>query len=104
MSDNFEELAGIFGENETYEIISITDDNGVKKDFFVVDGIAVDGIQYILVVDSDEFEQEEAEAYLLKEIEEDGDDVIYEPVQDEEEYNKVIILLQDENNSYEMKL
>lgn len=103
MSENFEELAGVLGEDETYETITITDEDGVESDYFVVDGIEVDDAKYILVVDCKEFENEEAEAYLLKETAEDGDEVIYEPVEDDDEYNKIIVLLQDGDSDYEMK-
>lgn len=102
-NDNFEELAGLFDDDETYEIITVTDDNGEEKDCFVIDGIEVDKTKYILVVGCEEFDSEEPEAYLFKEIEEDGEDIVYESVTDDEEYNKVIILLQDEDSDYEMK-
>lgn len=102
-NDNFEELASIFGEDETYEVITIVDDDGQERDCFVVDGIEVDKTKYILLVDCEEFDKSEPEAYLFKEVEEDGDEFVYEPVEDDEEYNKIIILLQDEDSGYEMK-
>lgn len=103
MSDNFEELAGIFGEDEAYETITIVDDNGDEKDCFVVDGIEVDKTKYILLVACEDFDKDEPEAYLFKEVEEDGDEVVYEPVENDEEYNKILILLQDDDSDYEMK-
>ncbi len=102
-NDNLDMLAGLFGEDEAYETISFKDEDGNEKDCFVVDGIEVDKEKYILVVDCEQFDSEEPEAYLLKEIEENGDEAVYKPVEDDDEYNKIIILLQDEDNGYEMK-
>lgn len=94
-----------FNDNEqTYDVITLTEDDGTEKDYFVVDAIEVDGTNYILVVDSDAFDEEEVDAFLLKEVQEDGEDVVYESVVDDNEYNKVIILLQDnETADYEIQ-
>lgn len=103
MSDNFEELAGLLGEDEAYETITVVDDNGDERDCFVVDGIEVEKTQYILLVPCEDFDKDEPEAFLFKEVEEDGDEIVYVPVDDDEEYNKIIILLQDNESDYEMK-
>lgn len=106
MSDdklNLDELNLFEGQDETYEIVTMTDDDGVETDFFVIDGIEADGNKYLLLVRSEDFDLDEPEAFIFKEIETDEEDCIYEPVEDEAEYNKVLVLLQDEDSDYEMK-
>lgn len=67
-------------ENQTK--IEFTAEDGSTISFFVLEQVKIAGIDYILVTDS---EDEEAEAYILKEIcEEDGQSV-YEFLEDEEE-------------------
>ncbi|MBR1443897.1 MAG: DUF1292 domain-containing protein [Firmicutes bacterium] len=100
----FEGFEDILSDEEVYEAITMTDDNGDNIDYFIVDAIDVDGIRYLLIVRADEFDEVEPECELVKESADDGEEVVYDIVEDEAEYNKVMILLQDnENNDYEMK-
>lgn len=57
-------------------------------EFFVVEQTMLNGIQYLLVTDS---EEDEAEAYLLKNVnnETDKTEAMYEMVDDETELNVV---------------
>lgn len=106
MSDenlNLDDFNFFEGEDETYEVVTLTENDGSETDFFVIDGVDVENERYLLLVKAEDFEKEEPEAFLFKEIESDGDDFIYEPVEDEAEYNKIIVLLQDEDTDYEMK-
>ena len=100
---NIDDLDLFEGQDETYEVVTMTDDNGVETDFFVVDGIDYKNTKYLLLVKSEDFDEDEPEAFIFKEIEGDNEECIYEPVEDDEEYKKVLILLQDENADYEMK-
>ena len=106
MSDdklNIDDL-NLFGEQEeTYEVVSMVDDNGKETDFFVMDGIDVDKTRYLLLVKTEDFDLVEPEAFIFKEINVNGDECTYEPVEDDKEYNKVLLLLQDEDSEYEMK-
>lgn len=88
---------------DTYDVISIVSENGDVIDCFVIDGIVDNNIQYLLVVACDDFEKEEAEAFILKQIGEDGQESIYAPVEDDNEYNRVLILLQENDTDYEMQ-
>ena len=53
MSDdklNIDDL-NLFGEQEeTYEVVSMVDDNGKETDFFVMDGIDVDKTRYLYLL------------------------------------------------------
>lgn len=101
---NIDELNLFEGQDETYEVVTMVDDDGSEQDFFVIDGIDEGNVRYLLLVRSEDFELDEPEAYIFKEIESDDESCTYEPVEDEEEYNRIIVLFQDEDSDYEMKL
>lgn len=106
MSDdklNIDDLNLFEGQDETYEVVTMTDEDGQETDFFVVDGIDYQDTKYLLLVKAEDFDNDEAEAFIFKEVEVDGEECIYEPVEDDAEYNKILVLLQDENAEYEMK-
>lgn len=101
---NIDEL-NLFDDNEeVYEVVTMTMDDGTEEDFFVIDGIDVDKTRYLLLVKSEEFDDDEPEAFIFKEISSDDTDFTYEPVEDEAEYKKIMILLQNEDAEYEIKL
>lgn len=106
MSDdklNIDDL-NLFGDQEeTYEVVSMVDDDGKETEFFVMDGIDVDKSRYLLLVRTADFDLDEPEAFIFKEISVNENECTYEPVEDEKEYNKVLLLLQDEDSEYEMK-
>ncbi|MBR1736483.1 MAG: DUF1292 domain-containing protein [Firmicutes bacterium] len=94
----------ILSDEEVYEAITMTDDNGNNIDYFIVDAIDVEGTRYLLIVQADKFDEDEPECELVKESSDDGVEVVYDIVEDEAEYNKVMILFQDnEDSDYEMK-
>lgn len=97
-NDNFDDL-----DENNYEIIKVTNEDGVAVDCFIIDTIANDGVQYLLVVSCEDFEEDEAEAFILKQIEDNGEEIIYTPVEDDNEYNKVLILFQENQTDYEME-
>lgn len=106
MSDdklNIDDMNFFDGQEETYEVVSMIDDDGNEVDFFVIDGIDVGEQRYLLLVRTEDFDEEEPEAYIFKEISVNDEECTYEPVEDEAEYNKVLLLLQDEDSEYEMK-
>lgn len=96
--DFFDEL-----ENDIYETINMILEDGSVLECFVIDGVLIDSCQYLLVVDADKFDEDEPEAFLIKQSKDEGDEVIYVPVEDEAEYNKALILLQENDTDYEIK-
>ena len=101
---NLDELNLFDGQDETYEEVTMTMDDGSQQDFFIIDGLDEGDCRYILLVKSEDFDKDEPEAYIFKETSVDGDNCIYEPVEAEDEYNRVAQLFQDEDSEYEMKL
>ena len=74
-----------------------------KPSFFVIDGIDVGKQRYLLLVKTEDFDKDEPEAFIFKEINVSENECTYEPVEDDNEYKKVLLLLQDEDSEYEMK-
>lgn len=97
MKDEFDEFL-----EDTYETISILSEDNQTIECFVIDGILIDNTQYLLVVPCDDFNNDHTEAFILKQINEDGEDVIYVPVEDNNEYNKILILLQENETDYKL--
>ena len=83
---NLDGLDMFEGQDETFEMITMTD------------------TRYLLLVKEEDYELDEPEAYIFKETSTDGEDFIYEPVEDEQEYNRIFLLLQDEDSEYEVKI
>lgn len=69
------------------KITFIQNDTGEETEFFVLEETRLNGIDYILVADS---EEEDAEALILKDLSADGDqDAVYEIVEDDRELEAV---------------
>lgn len=68
------------------------DGNDIK--LFVIEEATVSGNKYLLVCDSDD-ENEDSDASILKEISTEGDDIIYEFVEDDVEFNAVAKLFEE---------
>jgi uncharacterized protein YrzB (UPF0473 family) len=67
----------------------VTDDNE-SVDFFVIEETRINGMNYLLVTDSDDEDDNEAEAYILKDTSSAKDlDAAYEFVEEDEELDYV---------------
>ncbi len=102
MENKNDELNDFFEDGETYETLTMTDEDGVEVDFVVIDAIEVDKTKYLLVVAAEDTDLDEPEAAILKEIKSDNNDAYYEFVEDDNEFKKVSVLLQDNETDYEM--
>ncbi len=68
---------------EKDEKVIFTTEDGEKIAFYVIEQTTLAGENYLLVADS---EEEEANALILKEVKsDDGEDIIYDEVEDEEQ-------------------
>ena len=85
------------------EIITATDDEGNEKDFIVIDACEMNGAKYILVIDSEDSDDDEAEADILKEMSSDGDEVCYGIIENDEEFEKVAELF-CQSEDYDIEL
>jgi len=92
-------------DNEDYPIINMEDDEtGEEIEFIVMDSINVDGKNYFLVVESENLYDDNAEALLLKqESSLDEDEITYTITEDDVEFEKVINLLNESNDDYDIQ-
>ena len=71
-------------ENKENKVVYFTTDEGEEVPFFVVEETKIAGAKYLLVTDS---EEDEADAYIFREVFENENDSFYEMVEDEEKIN-----------------
>ncbi len=64
------------------QIIFTDPDTGEETPFYVLEQTCIAGITYLLVAES---EEEDSYAYILRQIETDEEDIIYEVLEDDEE-------------------
>lgn len=81
--------------------IMLTADDGSEEAFFVLEKAEIAGNSYLLVTDS--IEEEDAEALILKELEEE-DMVMYEVVDDERELTIISKYFEELLEDVELKL
>ena len=72
------------------EKVAFALDNDELVEFFVLEETKINGVKYILVTES---EEDEAEAYILKDLAEENEaESVYEIVEDENELEMVSVL------------
>ena len=81
--------------------IMLTADDGSQEAFFVLEKADIAGKSYLLV--TDQVEEEEADALILKEIQEE-DVVLYEFVEDEKELTIISKYFEELLDEVELKL
>ena len=80
-------------ENYDFDIITVTDDDGVEHQFEEIDRIETDdGNRYVAMLpifeSGEELLEDDGEAIILKVLEENGEPYLVE-IDDEKEYNEV---------------
>lgn len=69
------------------ETIKLTaPDTGEEIEFYVLEQTCINGMNYILATEE---EEEDGDAYILKEVNAENEDVIYEFVDDEIEFDAI---------------
>ena len=72
------------------EKLTFVTEDQESVDFYIVEETRVNGINYLLVTESEDEEDEEAEAYILKDTSKAEDtEAVYEFVESEEELDAV---------------
>ncbi|MCD8036149.1 MAG: DUF1292 domain-containing protein [Clostridiales bacterium] len=83
MSDEFENL------DEEMEIITMIDDETEEEiEFVVIDRKELNGNEYILVVESKDIDDDEADAAILKVVSESDEDITYAVIEDDDEFEE----------------
>lgn len=99
MSNQFEEDL----ENE-FEVVSMEDENGNEIEFVIIDNVMSERNRYLLVMESSLMDEEEADAIILKEIAINADDVTYELVEEDAEFERISALLANRDGEYDVKI
>ena len=72
------------------ESLTFVTEDQESVDFYIIEETRVNGINYLLVTESEDEEDEEAEAYILKDTSKAEDtEAVYEFVESEEELDAV---------------
>lgn len=99
MADIFEEI-----EEMEFEIVTMTDEDGTDVEFSIIDNLACGGERYLLVVETEGMDDDESDAIILKEISINTDDVTYEMVEDDAEFDRVAELFARKAEEYTVEL
>ena len=76
-----------FEEIEESPVFTLTDEEtGEEQDFELLASATVDGKLYYALVPADD---EDAEEYIILEVEEDGDDIVLSSIEDDDVFDKV---------------
>lgn len=79
------------------------DDTDEMINFEVYDQVKYNGNTYLLVTEvTEDMDEEEAEGIILKENSEVGNEVIYDLIDDEQEYLMVLELLRENSDDYDL--
>ncbi len=89
---------------EEFETIMLTDENGDEAEFVIIDTLENEGESYILVVETAYIDDEDAEYMLLKKVEEEGEDVSYELIEDDDEFDKIAALFAEKSDEYDVEI
>lgn len=99
-------MSGIFDEVEEleFEVVTMTDENGQEVEFSIIDNVASGGERYLLVVETELMDDDETDAVILKEVSINTDDVTYELVEDEAEFDRVADLFAQKGEDYTVEI
>jgi uncharacterized protein YrzB (UPF0473 family) len=84
-------------------IVVITDDEGKDTEFFILDEAEYKGGRYLLLIETEFLEDDEAEAVILKEVGEDEKDMVYEEPGDED-FDAIAKLFDSRLDDYDVEI
>lgn len=91
------------GELE-FEIVTMTDEDGTDVEFSIIDNVASGTDRYLLVVETEKMDEDETQALILKEVAIDANDITYEMVEDDAEFDRVAELFAQKGEDYEVSI
>jgi acetylornithine deacetylase/succinyl-diaminopimelate desuccinylase-like protein len=81
----------------------VFDETNEEVNFAVIGSVEYNEDVYLMVVEEEELDQEDMTAYILKSIEVDDEEVVYEIVDDEEELGAVTELFEEILENFELE-
>ncbi len=97
MSDIFEEV-----EEMEFETVVMIGENGEEVEFSIIDNVLSGTERYLLVVETSHMDEDTSDALLLKEVSIDTENITYEMVEDEKEFDKVAALFAAKGEDYDI--
>ncbi len=99
-------MADIYDEADEmeFEVVTMTDENGEEISFSIIDQVACGGERYLLVVETEMLDDDETDAVILKEASINTDDVTYELVEDDAEFDRVADLFACKGEDYTVEI
>lgn len=99
MADDFEKMDDL---DEEMEVITMIDDETSEEiEFVVIDRKELKGTKYILVIESSNIDDDEAEAAILKVVSESEEDITYAIIEDDAEFEEAAALFESEEYDVE---
>ena len=89
------------GNEERSTITMFDTQTGAETEMIIADSVEFNGSKYLLVYERED--GEEAEASVLKEINESEEDIYYEQITDENELESIIALFGDSGFDYTIR-
>lgn len=86
--------------NEELQVIKTVGENGEEIELKLLDIVNVNNVDYALLLPADEEADEEAEVVLMRLIKE-GDEYLFETIDDDDEFNEVAKILAEEEDGDE---
>lgn len=83
-------------ETEELQVIKTVGENGEEVELKLLDIVTVDDNDYALLLPSDEEENEDAEVVLMR-LKHDGDEYLFETIEDDDEFNAVAKILSEDD-------
>ena len=99
MSDEFKEMDEM---DDEMEVITMIDDETEEEiEFVVIDRKTLKDTEYLLVVESCNIDDDEAEAAVLKVVSESDEDITYSVIEDDDEFEAAAALF--ESDEYDVE-
>lgn len=83
------------------QLIETIDEEGNVINFELIDIIEMDGQEYGLLLPKDDEESEEEKEVVLMRLTKEGEEYVFEMIEDDEEFNKVVDYIDTLENSEE---
>lgn len=99
MAEDFEKMDDL--EEEMEVITMVDDETGEEIEFVVIDRKELNGTEYILVIESSNIDDDEAEAAILKVVSESEEDITYAIIEDDKEFEEAAGLFESEEYDVE---
>jgi len=101
-NQNFENMDDNGFNEEELNLITMTDEDGNEMEYIIIDEFLHNNINYILAIDYADFDEEESNAAIFKQINSDDNDFFYEEL-NEKEYEEIISIIKERMPDFDIE-